>query len=446
MSLINSKKVSQSNEFVESPYAVELTTHEIKIIEYSIAHCREEDYALIGKKQGKEYSFTASNLAKILNTSLSRIVADGDKLANSITQKRIIHKVINEKNEVEEFLYLPIIISARYKHGIFEFELNYKILPFFININKPFTEYQLNHLLSMRSAYAIKLYKLLYQYKNIGHRKFTLYDLKAQFGIKDKYPQYKDLRKRVVEPAVLQINDLTDLTVEFNEVKFGKKVEKLEFTFNLKRQMLTNKLSHSSTNESPTIDGSLDSNVVTLNGMQDLISGIDSEISSITKQLIARYFKDKGISYVQASIEYAKKNSKTNFDKYLSDTLNNGWAEVEVKKITNKKAKDSAKNLAIKQEQDKKQQEKEQDNLNRSLIEHEWNKLLDADKVHYVDYAKFIISKHNKKLSSFTTIEQSLPLCIYAVSNQKFYDRVLEGYVKNILNLSLNINDLLIPN
>ena len=51
----------------------------------------------------------------------------------------------------------------------------------------------------MKTPYAIKLYKILYQYKKIGNRLFSIEELKMQFGIKDKYPLYKDFRVRVLD-------------------------------------------------------------------------------------------------------------------------------------------------------------------------------------------------------------------------------------------------------
>ncbi len=432
--LTQNKKVRQANEFIESPYAVELTTHEIKTIEYLIAECTEDDYALVGKKQGKEYTFSATQLAKILNTSLSRVVADGDKLSNDITQKRIIHKLYDEKKNLEQFEYMSIIISAKYKSGTFSFELNYKILPFFININKNFTEYQLKYLLSMRNAYAIKLYKLLYQYKNIGNRKFDLEDLKNQFGIKDKYPFYKDFRKRILDPSILQINELTDLNVEYNEIKFGRKVEKIDFIFDIKKKLITNKTI--SLNESgddniysskPKSDNLLD--------LSNLLGTIMDKISSDTKQIISKYYEEKGEDYVKASIKYAQKNSKTNIDKYLKDTLSNGWAEIELNKL----ASQNAKKNAIKQTETKKLIEKDQEKFNKLLIEQEWSKLSDTDKQQYIEYANSIRATHKEPLKVFNNLEYSLPLSIYAVSNKKTYDKIQESYMQKLLKINLKV-------
>lgn len=321
------KKVRQSNEFVESPYMVEFSLHEIKVMEYLIAECKEDDYKLIGKKQGKDYNFSATQISKILNTSLSRVVTDADKLANDITKKRIEHKVLDSNGDVKEFAYLSIINEASYNNGNFYFELNYKALPFFVKVNQNFTEFQLRHLLSMKTAYAVKLYKILYQYKKIGKRTFTLDELKTQFGIKDKYDLYKHFKSRILDKSVQQINEITDIQVAYNEYKIGKKVESLEFIIKSKHKIIEIADNLDESND----DGIEDkSRAITSENLDIIIQNIKSKITSKTHQLLIDYNASHGLLYVENSIKYAKKHAKTNFDKYLKDTLSNNWAEAMV--------------------------------------------------------------------------------------------------------------------
>lgn len=427
------KIVRQHNDYVAAPYAVELTSHEIKLIEFMISDSKDLDKQLILDNQNKQFEFTATELAKILSTSLSRIVADADKLANSITMKRIIEKQLDINGNVEEFVYIPIITFAKYHKGLFKFAFNSYVLKYFVDINRNFTEFQLNYLLSMTTSYSIKLYKLLYQYKNIKHRVFSVLDLKEQFGISGKYAQYGDFKKYVLVPSVSQINKLTDLSVNYNEIKIGRSVIKLNFTFEVKKAQI------------PT-DKSFE--VISVNDassdVSNVINQIESELSTQTKSIISQFIQDKGIEYVDASINYAKKHAKTNLDKYLCDTLKNCWAEVEIKKNTDKKTRSRAKSVSLEQEQNKKLVAKEQDKLNKSLIEHEWNKLLDKDKSNYINYSQFIINKHKNKLKAIKNLEDTLPLCIYAVSNDKSYDLKVEAYVANMAYVSLDINNTLV--
>lgn len=427
----NNLKVRQSNHLIESPYSQEFSIHEIKLFEIALAECKQEDLKLYESETNKKYTFSNSELAKLLNTKPSVISMEIEKTAARIMKKAIhLRKVLSDGSV--EFEMINIMPYAKYKSGILEFQINYQIIPYLVELNSNFTEFYLDHILIMNSSYGIKLYKLLYQYKNIKHRVFSVNDLKNQFGLVDKYPQYGDFKKNIINPAVNQINSDTDLNIAFTEIKIGRKVNELKFTFELKKIQYPIKNLVDSRNNIDDVDSS---------EILNFINPIESELSITTKELINKLINEKGQDYVEASIIYAKKNAKSNLDKYLSDTLTKGWAEADVKKLQTKKNNTTHKEQAAKEEQNRKNQQKEIDNLNKSNIEHEWNKLSDKNKLNYVDYANYIFLKQNSKLSRFSSVDEILPLCIYAVTNQKTYDRILEGYIINMLKISLNIND-----
>lgn len=425
------EKIRQSNRLVESPYAQEFTAYEIKIFEIAASYVTLDDLRLFKNNSNKRFKLSTSQLAKLLNTSVSTISHEIEKTSMRIMRKFMhLRKIIDGDNV--EFIMINIIPFAQYKNGVFEFDLNYMVFPYLLEINSHFTEYELKFLLSLSSAYAIKLYKLLIQYKNIKKRIFSLEELKTQFGLIDKYPQYGPFKKYVIDVSVRQINQSTDLKVNYNEIKVGRKVEKLEFIFEIKKnEKLVPKQKVPMIIENLVAANEVDNNIV-------------NELSQNTKLLITKYEIEKGIDYVEASIDYAKKNAKSNLDKYLSDTLIKGWAEVEVKKLQNKKVSILQKIDISKRNKINKDLQKEQANFNKSIIEHEWYKLLDKDKLNYISYSTFILQKQSAKLGIFSSVEDSLPLCVYAVTNQKTYDRALEGYIINVLNISLNINDKLL--
>jgi plasmid replication initiation protein len=426
------KKVRHSNSLIQSPYSQEFSIHEIKIFEIGCASIQADDILLINKKNNKSLSFNNHELAKLLNTKANVISMEIENIAVRLMNKKIhLRKITNA--DTLEFELINIIPYAEYKNGVFNFEINYRVLPYLLELNSNFTEFKLNNLLILNSAYGIKLYKLLYQYKNIKSRSFQIDELKEQFGISNKYNQYYDFRKWIIDPSVKQINEYTDLNVSYNEIKVGRKVDKLAFNFELKKQEKIK----------PSSNQDIHIPVINMNeGL--LVEKFEEQISSRTKSMISQYQQEKGNNYVEVSIDYAKRNAKTNFDKYLADTLTNGWAEVEIKKSKAKKDTKTAKVMTINNESEKKRLEKEQENLAKSEIEHEWSKLLDSEKQNYLNYTDFILNKYAPKLTSLPALDQRLPLCIYAVSNDKFYDRSLELYMKNMLNISLNINNFVI--
>ena len=58
----------------------------------------------------------------------------------------------------------------------------------------------------------------------------------------------------------------------------------------------------------------------------------------------------------------------------------------------------------------------------------------------YVDHATNLLKKYNQKLNMFLTIVEDLPLCCYAVSQNKYYDLSIEGFCKNVLQIQLSVS------
>jgi plasmid replication initiation protein len=56
-------------------------------------------------------------------------------------------------------------------------------------------------------------------------------------GISDKYPLYKELNRRVITPAVKQLNENSNLTVTFKTKKKGCRIVGLRFEFKVDEQM-----------------------------------------------------------------------------------------------------------------------------------------------------------------------------------------------------------------
>jgi plasmid replication initiation protein len=65
----------------------------------------------------------------------------------------------------------------------------------------------------------------------VGQREVSVEWLRDAFQLENKYPAIKDFKKRVIEPAVEQINELSPLWAKWNQRKTGRRVSHLMFTF-----------------------------------------------------------------------------------------------------------------------------------------------------------------------------------------------------------------------
>ena len=109
-----------------------------------------------------------------------------------------------------------------------------KIIPYLSQLSSEFTRYRLQYVASMNSVYAIRLYELLVQWQGSGEREVEVDWLKDKFQITDKYPRLFDFKKRVLQPAVDEINEHSNLWVRYGQRKSGRVVIALQFQFGVK--------------------------------------------------------------------------------------------------------------------------------------------------------------------------------------------------------------------
>jgi plasmid replication initiation protein len=109
-----------------------------------------------------------------------------------------------------------------------------KILPYLSELKGQFTRYDLKHIGNMTSIYGIRLYELLMQWQTTGTRTIEIDWLKRQFEIADNYPDMSDLKKRVIDPAINDINKNSNYNVSWTQRKTGRRVTHLTFQFSEK--------------------------------------------------------------------------------------------------------------------------------------------------------------------------------------------------------------------
>lgn len=96
-----------------------------------------------------------------------------------------------------------------------------------------FTKYTLENTVNLTSSYAMRLYELLIKWRDFQGSTTSLYPLetlRGQLGlVEDEYQRTTNFRARVLDVAVSQINDHTDLKVSYEQEKKGRRVSGFRF-------------------------------------------------------------------------------------------------------------------------------------------------------------------------------------------------------------------------
>lgn len=116
------------------------------------------------------------------------------------------------------------------------------VLPFLIEQSKNFSYYFLDDVKALTSIYALRLYEILISWRGLpapdGKRtthKFEIHELREMLGVEpEKYTRVDNLKKRVLDVATKQINEHTNISVSWTQVKAGRRIAGFYFTFYFK--------------------------------------------------------------------------------------------------------------------------------------------------------------------------------------------------------------------
>lgn len=121
------------------------------------------------------------------------------------------------------------------------FKFNNDMKPFLLNLKKYTKIQQVKYIMSFNSEYAIRIYALLKDYRKMTYRDFNLEALFKIFELKKGYKKsYTDFYKRVLQPAIREINAKSDLFVTEPEIigKNGKKITNIRLYFGNKNEQI----------------------------------------------------------------------------------------------------------------------------------------------------------------------------------------------------------------
>ena len=111
------------------------------------------------------------------------------------------------------------------------------IVPHLLDLRKHFTVYRLAQIKHLKHKSAVRLLALLERFKSTGVAEYDLEDFCMSM---DAAPSFKKnfgmLRRRIIDPAVTELNKHADLDVSYDTKKTGKKVTGLRFTFEPSKQ------------------------------------------------------------------------------------------------------------------------------------------------------------------------------------------------------------------
>ncbi|MBN3780497.1 replication initiation protein [Burkholderia sp. Ac-20345] len=134
------------------------------------------------------------------------------------------------KRRVVRWIYEKIDTTTA---GWLDIKFSPSIAPYLLGIENEFTKYKLRHAADLRSIYSWRLLEILAQYRDTGFVTITYDDFCQAVGAPDSCVKDSgQLRRRVIEPAVKELQEKNGIAIDWEAVKpSGRKVTGFRFKF-----------------------------------------------------------------------------------------------------------------------------------------------------------------------------------------------------------------------
>jgi plasmid replication initiation protein len=225
-------QVCKSNSLIEASYR--LSVAEQRIMLACIAQIRRDQQIT----DEVMYTVSAKDIAALSGATTNADYEELKKAALRLKRREV--RIAYEPNgggQKPEVLVANWVQSIAYAEsaGLVRLRFNKDMLPYLCQLSEQFTRYALADVAKMSSAYAIRLYELLIQWRGTGERVIEIDWLREALQLEGRYPAIKDFKKWVLEPSMEQINELSPLWVKWEQRKTGRRVTHLVFTFGEKK-------------------------------------------------------------------------------------------------------------------------------------------------------------------------------------------------------------------
>lgn len=225
--------VVKDNVLINASYNLEVT--EQRLILLSIIRARETGQ---GISADSKLEIHASDYASRFNVTKEAAYSALKNAVNNLFERKFSFKESRSDTDKEIVVKSRWVSRIAYIDDLAKLEVTFApdVVPLITRLEKHFTSYQLRQVSQLTSKYAIRLYEFLIAWREIGKTPvIPLFDFRERLGLEvNEYQKMINFKNRVLEPAIKQINESTDIRVKYEQYKTGRAISGLSFTFKQK--------------------------------------------------------------------------------------------------------------------------------------------------------------------------------------------------------------------
>lgn len=170
----------------------------------------------------------SKSLLRGSHNSNDRVGESVERLMSAIVKIQVEHEGVPA---VERVQLLGGNIETLRRDGLFEYEIPARLRKI-IRDSTVFARLQREVMFALSSKYALTLYEMVQKRGNLRWRssdRFSLEEVRGILGVpRGKLTSWSNLKLRALEPALAEVNALSDYVVEIEPIKTGRKVSHVE--------------------------------------------------------------------------------------------------------------------------------------------------------------------------------------------------------------------------
>jgi plasmid replication initiation protein len=220
----NSKKelvITRHNSLVEGSYKLNLDEQRLLYLCITKLDPR--------KVLPKDNSFTvtAKEFAEVFSIDEKSVYKQIEEASKNLAERWL---KTNDEKYREQFRW---VFGVRYHDDEGKVTLGFSpwVIPYLTCLKEQFTSLRLSQVANLKSIYSIRLLEFLTQFKATGKFIIELDRFKDRLDLKNEYKRFFDLKKRVIDPAVSELTEKSNMFIEWKPIKSGKTIKQLEFIF-----------------------------------------------------------------------------------------------------------------------------------------------------------------------------------------------------------------------
>ena len=225
--------IVQHNDLIESSYRLDID--ELRLINLCLSK--------VDSRKGNlgMFSVYADEFASMFNLNKKEVCKNMKRSIASIMTKPVTMFRYDKNNNKIKHLISWIDEASFYVDndiggGKIDVRFTKGIEPYLFELHSNFTKLNFEYASKLNTSFSFRLYQWLIKQHRINENgmyelSLTLDEIKTNAGLTGSYSVWKDLKQKVIDPAVLAINTKTNISVDYEIIKRGNKTFALNFLY-----------------------------------------------------------------------------------------------------------------------------------------------------------------------------------------------------------------------